>query len=155
MITKLYNTKDTLNSYYKPPPQRRTKGEAKQFLAEVYTIINRGRKILWETYSALQDVNDQIVINEYIGFIDDAIAVLETRWRDTIIVEHERVMFRFPDNIRTEDGSSTVFGKGQLLTHMLNVMDKFGEEFGLELGLRKELNTTESYKLFHGNGSKR
>jgi hypothetical protein len=134
-------------------PPARTKGEAKQFLAEIYTIISHGRMILIETCEALQDANDKIVLNEYVGFIDDAMAVLEGRWRETITLEHGRVMFRFPANIRSADGSTTVFGKGQLLTHMLNVIDKFGQEFGLELGLRKELNATDSYKLFH-QGSK-
>jgi hypothetical protein len=144
-----------MNQVRQLSPTVRTKGEAKQFIAEVYTIINQGRKMLYDTCEALREPNDKIVLSEYIGFIDDAMSVLEERWRETITSENDRVMFRFPDNIRTEDGSSTVFGKGQLLTHMLNVMDKFGEDFGLDLGLRKELNTTESYKLFHGNGSKR
>lgn len=144
-----------LSPSFTPKPSVRTKGEAKQFLVEIYTIIDHGSKILAETREALTDANDKIVLAEYIGFIDDAMSILEGRWRETITLEHGRVMFRFPANVRSADGSTTVFGKGQLLTHMLNVIDKFGEEFGLELGLRKELNATESYKLFHENGSRK
>lgn len=129
-----------------------TKGEAKKFLADVYLLMNEGREVLWETGKSLKDSNDQAVIADYASFVEEAMLVLSDCWRESINIENGKVVFRFPDTIRTDDGSSTVFSRGEFLIHMINKIDGFGKEFGLELGLRKKLNTKTSYQLFHNNG---
>lgn len=122
-----------------------TKRDAKMYLADVCSLMIEGRNAMLDAYHRLNEID----LYDYAGFIDDAVELLREEWRSTIRVEDGKVVFRFTENIRTDEGNITVFSKDQILFRVLKSIDNFGKEFGLDLGLCTQMRKTASYKTFH------